>query len=722
MRQIVQSARDGKLETLDIPMPAVRPGYVLIANHFSLLSAGTERFVRDLARKSLLGKARERPDHVRRVLEKARTEGLWRTIKQVQEKLDDPMPMGYSSAGVVLACGDGVQEFKVGDRVASNGPHAEVVAVPKQLCAHVPDKVPLDHASFTVLGAVAMQGIRLARTTLGETVFVVGLGLVGQLTVLLLKAAGARVIGADLDPDKCELARKLGADIARPGLSAAEVQTHTRGLGADAVLITASTASDGPVRLAGDAVRQKGRVVAVGTVGMNLPRPPFFRKETEFVVSCSYGPGRYDPTYEEGGRDYPAAYVRWTEQRNLQSVLDLMETGAVDVSPLISHRFELDQAHRAYALLEDKSVSSLGVMLSYPQDAPNVTARSVQLTTPTSNGAVGLGCLGAGNFARNVLLPAFCAQPEVRPELLCSVGGKSAVHCGRKLGFSTATTDEQAVYENAGVDAVVIATQHNQHARQVLSALSSGKHVFVEKPLCLQVHQLLEIEAALADAEQSATLMVGFNRRFSEPARAVKKFFASVADPKTVSIRFNAGSIPADHWTQDSEIGGGRIIGEACHAIDLATYLVGAPPVRVFAESVGGEEITDDQCFITLRHADGSISNVAYLAGGDRAFPKERVELIGGGQVAVIDDFRSAVGYSGGKQKRLYRGKQDKGHEQEVRAFVDSLVHGKPAPIEWSEIFATTLASLLAVQSLREGVPLQLAAATVEQVPHRKAG
>ncbi|HEY1343146.1 MAG TPA: bi-domain-containing oxidoreductase [Bryobacteraceae bacterium] len=711
MLQVIQDVRRGELSVATIPEPLARPGHVLIANACSIVSAGTEKMVLELAKKSLLGKARERPDHVRRVLQKLRTEGFFNTVRQVLEKLDEPMTMGYSSAGVVLACGAGVQQFKPGDRVASNGPHAGVVCVPKNLCARVPDVVPFDQAAFTVLGAIALQGVRLARLGLGDTVFVIGLGLVGQMTVALLRANGCQVIGTDLDPAKCRLALQMGADRAEAGLGAAQVLEWTSGLGTDAVLITASTKSDGPVELAGESVRQKGRVVAVGAVGLNLPRRPYYFKEAEFVVSCSYGPGRYDPEYEERGHDYPTAHVRWTEQRNMQAVLDLMAAGRLNLAPLLSHRFPIAEAEAAYRLIETGSEPYLGIALEYPPADKRPIERRIELRSAPPAGGIGVGCLGAGNFARMVLLPAI-QKAGLHPRILCSASGLTAVHSGEKLGFEAATADEDEVFRDPSVQAVFIITRHDQHAAQVIKALHAGKHVFVEKPLALTVEELEDIESVLVSVpEPRPMLLVGFNRRFSPAAIQVKQFFAPVNAPLTVSIRFNAGPIPAEHWTQDESIGGGRIIGEACHAIDLATFLTGSPPVRVFAESVGGAEapaVTDDQCFLTLRHANGSISSIAYLAGGDKAFPKERVEVMGGGRLAVIDDFREVITSSGGKTKKSRAWGQDKGHRAEVTEFARILAEGGISPIPWTELRAVSLASILAVRSIREGMPFEV--------------
>lgn len=713
MQQVVQDLRRGQLKVAQIPDPIARPGRVVIANAASVISAGTERMVRELAKKSLLQKARERPDHVRRVLQKLRQEGFFKTVEQVRSKLAEPIALGYSSAGVVLACGDGVQEFKPGQRVASNGPHAGVVSVPKHLCAHIPDGVPFEQAAFAVLGSIALQGVRLARVGLGDTVFVIGLGLVGQIAVMLLRAAGCRVVGTDLDGAKCERAEALGAERARPGMSGEDVERWTRGLGADAVVVAAATRSDAPINLAGEAVRKKGRVVVVGAVGMSLTRQPYYLKEAELVVSCSYGPGRYDPQYEELGRDYPAAYVRWTEQRNMQAVLDLMAGGGLDVGGLITHRFAAADAEQAYQLIDSGTDPYFGIVLRFPTGEEYRPARKLELQAPQPRPGAGLGCIGAGGFARAVLLPQLrAAAPEMRPIALCSAGGLSAAEAGASLGFERAVTDEDEIFADPEIDAVVVATPHNLHAAQVVKAIAAGKHVFVEKPLALTVEEVERIEQALAGSTGAAPLvMVGFNRRFSAAAQRLKQAFSTVSAPLTVSVRFNAGELPPEHWTQEASVGGGRILGEACHAIDLATFLTGSPPVRVFAESIGGDsapQVTDDQCFITLRHADGSVSSIAYLAGGDLSFPKERVEVFGGGRVGVIDDFREAVVVADGRPETTkYRG-QDKGHRAELKAFASAVATGGPPPIPWAELRAVSLAAILAVRSLREGIPFEI--------------
>jgi predicted dehydrogenase/threonine dehydrogenase-like Zn-dependent dehydrogenase len=715
MQQIVQNIRHGKLSLVDVPDPIATPGQVVIANVASVVSAGTEKVLRELAQKSLLQKARSRPDHVRRVLEKLRQEGVFKTLESVRGKLADPMALGYSSSGVVLACGAGAQNFKPGDRVASNGPHAGVVSVARNLCAHVPQGVSHEQAAFAVIAAIALQGVRLGKVGLGDTAFVIGLGIVGQIAVSLLKAAGCRVISTDLDSARCDLALRMGADTARPKMSAQDVVDLTRGLGADAVFIAAATSSDGPVTVAGEAARKKGRVVVIGSVGMAVPREPYFKREIELVVSCSYGPGRYDPIYEEQGLDYPAPYVRWTEQRNIQAVLDFMAAGQLDVSPLVTHRFKIELARAAYELIENGAEPFLAIVLEYPEAEQERAVRRIELRAPAAatSGAVGVGVIGAGSFARGVLIPAIDKiRHKLQPRVLCSAKGLSAADQGERLGFETATTDEDAVYADPNVGALFIVTQHHLHARQVLKGIEAGKHVFVEKPLGLTIEEIVQIEQALLESNEATPIvMVGFNRRFSPAARELRQAFADVTAPLTVSVRFNAGAIAPDHWTQSDEVGGGRIVGEACHAIDLATFLTGSVPVRVFAESIGGAEcpaVTDDQCFITLRHANGSISSIGYLAGGDRAFPKERVEVFGGGRVGLIDDFREVVTVTGGRTRRKKKMQQDKGHRAEIERFAEAVTAGGPAPIPWKEIRAVSLASILAVRSLREGMPLEI--------------
>ena len=725
MLQLIQSLGSGEVALVEVPEPVAAPGRVVIATTHSVISAGTERAGLELAGRSLAGKALERPDQVRQVLEKARTEGVRRTVELVRTRLSEPVPMGYSSVGTVLACGEGVTGIRPGDRVASNGPHAEVVSVPRNLCAPVPAGVPGEEAAFAVLGAVALNGVRLARVELGGTALVVGLGLIGQLAVGLLRAAGVRVFGTDPDAERCRLALRMGASAAAPELGAAAVEEATGGAGADAVIIAAATRSNAPVETAVAAVRKKGRIVLVGVSGLELDRRPFYFKECEFVVSCSYGPGRYDPLHEERGIDYPLPYVRWTEGRNIRAVLELMADGALDVRPLISHRFPFERAVDAYRMIERGEEPYLGVVFEYRAGAegaaeraegPREASRAVPRRTPAERtvepaggGAVGLGVVGAGSFARSVLLPAARDTGRFALRSIASASGLSAADAARRFAFAAVARDVDEVLADEEVRAVAILTRHREHAALVVRALEAGRHVFVEKPLALSAAELEAVEAAV-EAAPGRLLMVGFNRRFSPAARAVRAFFRDAGAPLTVSIRMNAGPLDPGHWTQDPAEGG-RIVGEACHAIDLAAYLTGSPPVRVFAESIGGDRapaVTEDQTFITLRHADGSVSSVAYLAGGDRAFPKERVEVFGAGRVAVIDDFRRAEGVRGGRRRRLWAGGRDKGHRAELEAFARAIREGGPWPIPWETLRAVTLAALGAVESLRTGRPVEI--------------
>ena len=712
MIQVVQPIDGRPTEVAEVPEPACRPRQVLIANARSLISAGTERGLVALARKSLLAKARARPDHVRKVLEKVRREGLASTLGQVRAKLDRPMPLGYSSAGVVIEVGAGVESFRPGDRVASNGPHAGVVAVGVNLVAHVPDAVPMDRACYAVVGSIALQGVRLSRAGLGEVVAVVGLGLIGQLTVALLKAAGCVVVGTDLDPSKCELAQtSFGADWAGPRGFGEAVRTRSGGHGADAVLITASSRGNGPIELAAKVARAKGRVVAVGAVGMEIPRRESYPKELEFAVSCSYGPGRYDPAHEEAGVDYPYPYVRWTEGRNIQAVLDLMGSGRLDVAPLTTHTLDAADAASAYALIRGKGSTAVGVVLSYPElRAP---ARRVGLPRPSVApiaGKLGVGFVGAGSFAGAVLIPALAKRPDVDLRAIASGGGLSARSQARASGFAAAVGGVDELVADPTVNAVFVATRHDQHADLLIRALESGKHVFVEKPLAIDAEQLGRIEAYLAASTGPLPIWtVGFNRRFSAAAGLVRDHFRGVDEPLTAGVRFNAGPLPSGHWTQDEAVGGGRLVGEACHAADLLTYLVGSPIARVHAESVsprGRVETATDRAIITFKHANGSISTVHYAGGGDPAYPKERVEVFGGGRVGVVEDFRRVELSAGGR--RVARKVAGKGHAEEVAAFVRAAIAGGPPPIPYAELLATTAAMLGAMESIRTGRAVDL--------------
>lgn len=692
MRQVLQSLKTGATEVAEVPSPGVSRGGLLIHTTRTLISAGTERMLVEFGQASLLDKARQQPDKVQQVLDKVRTDGLVPTIESVRNKLDQPLPLGYCNVGVVAEVGAGVSGYAAGDRVVSNGKHAEVVSVPVNLCARVPDGVPDDHAPFAVLGAIALQGIRLAQPTLGEAVVVTGLGLIGLLTVQLLRAHGCRVLGIDFDPAKLLLARQSGAETVDLSAGGDPVQTarvFSRGRGVDAVLITAATDSSEPMHQAALMCRQRGRIVLVGVAGLNLSRDDFFKKEITFQVSSSYGPGRYDPSYEEKGQDYPVGFVRWTEQRNFEAVLDMMAAGRLDVGPLITDRFPIGDAASAYALVSGEA-PSLGILLEYPggRAAP---ARTVPLPAaeaePVARGRrASVSFIGSGNYATAVLIPAFKAA-GARLATVASSGGVSGLHAGRKFGFAQATTDTPAVFADAGTDVVVITTRHDSHARLVLQALKAGKHVFVEKPLCLTREELDEIAAlygSLAATGSAPKVMVGFNRRFAPQVVKIKSLLAGTAGPKAFGMTVNAGAIPADHWTQDPEIGGGRIVGEGCHFIDLLRFLA-ASPITGFQVSAMDAE-TRDTVGIQLTFADGSIGSVQYLANGSKSFPKERLEVFAGGRVLQLDNFRRLTGFGwpGFKSMSLWR--QDKGQKACAAAFVHAVEQRAPSPIPFDQI------------------------------------
>jgi predicted dehydrogenase len=624
-------------------------------------------------------------------------------------KLDEPMPLGYSTAGAVLERGRGVQAFQPGDRVAAAAPHAGVVAVGINLCARIPDEVSFEQAAYAPVGAIALEGVRLARLDLGERALVIGLGLIGQIVVCLLKAQGCRVFGTDLDAAKIDLARQLGADeVARGSPAPDALRAFTGGHGVDAVIITAATQSNEPIELAAAAARVRGRVVLIGVVGLQIPRQPFFEKELEFTVSSSMGPGRFDPAYAEKGLDYPIGHVRWTVQRNMEAVLDLMAAGRLPVERLTSHRFPIDRATEAYDVITGaRQEPFLGVLLEHPEAPPRPARRVALRRAPLcETGDIGVSLIGAGNFARLILMPVLDRVGGIRLRGLCTAKGMSAEHSGRGRGFQFATTDAGEIWGDPGTHAVLIATRHDLHAELVIAALRAGKHVLVEKPLCIRLDELSAIARCVDElGERCPALMVGYNRRFAPATGRLREMFAGVR-PLSISYRFSAPPIPADHWTQDEDIGGGRIVGEATHAIDACVALTGSTPARVYAESVGGAAglaITDDRVFITLRHHDGSVSCVSYQSGGDRALPAERIEIFGGGKVAVLDGWDTLELWADGRVARERAGK-DRGHHAELEAFFQACRDGR-WPIPWEHLLGVAEASLLAVRSLREGFP-----------------
>lgn len=708
MKQILQNLGNGETSLVDVPCPKKKSGYLLIASRKTLVSAGTERMLVDFGKANFLDKARQQPDKVKMVLDKVRTDGLMPTLDAVRSKLDQPLPLGYCNAGVVLETG--TSGFEVGDRVVSNGNHAEVVRVPQNLCAKIPDNVDDESAAFTVLASIGLQGIRLVQPTLGECVVVTGLGLIGLVTVQLLKAHGCRVLGIDFDSGRCAMAREFGAETVdlSKGEDPVEVAAgFSRGRGVDAVIITAATKSNEPVHQAAQMSRKRGRIVLVGVVGLELSRADFYEKELSFQVSCSYGPGRYDAEYEDKGKDYPVGFVRWTEQRNFEAVLDMMSSGALNVKPLITHRFEIENAVEAYQTLSDPS--ALGILLSYPASDLNRTelllSRKVTLNTPAAYQPTDVVCsfLGAGNYASRVLIPAF-KEGGAKLHSLASSGGVSGVHHGKKHDFAHSVTDEAEVYQDSAVNTVVIATQHNLHAKQTLAALRAGKHVFVEKPLALTLDELDELEAVYQEAGGTQHLMVGFNRRFAPLVQQMKTLLSASKQPKSFIMTMNAGEIPAEHWTQDPAVGGGRIVGEACHYIDLMRFLAGSEITGFTATKMGdvpGIEVTDDKASITLTFADGSFGTILYLANGGKAFPKERIEVFANGAVLQLDNFKAlrSYGWPGFKGKKLMS--QDKGQQACATLFIQAIQQGKPSPIPADEVFEVSRVSVQVAQSLR---------------------
>ena len=705
MKQVLQNFRSGKLKVDEVPETVVKDGGILIENHSSLVSAGTEKMVIDLAQKSLLGKARQRPDLVRQVIAKVRRDGFLSTLRAVEARLDAPIALGYSCAGIVREVGRGVEGFRPGDRVACAGmnyaSHAETVFVPVNLAVPIPENISFDEAAFVTLGAIALQGIRTAEAKLGDAVAVIGLGLVGQLTVQMLKAAGCAVIAIDLDPLKVELARAAGADVSvlRGDGVVDAVDRVTDGFGADSVIITAAAESNDPVELAAEIARDRAIISMVGAVGMNIPRKPYFDKELQLRLSRSYGPGRYDPQYEEAGVDYPVGYVRWTERRNMQEFIRLLSTGAVKAESLITHRIPVDAAERAYDMISGKVQESyLGIVLTYPQRTTEAV-RVIRLERARTGlpGSVRLGVIGAGNFAKSVLLPRLSKMPDATLAGLATATGRNAKVIGEQYGFSWCTTDSNQVLSSDEIDALIIATRHDTHARLVTDALRNGKSVFVEKPLAIDEQGLDEVEEALRG---EGRLMVGFNRRFSPLSVKAREFFGGVS-PLSISYRVNAGAIDKSSWIQGAE-GGGRVVGEVCHFIDYLQFLTDALPVEVHAWASGAG---DDTLSILIKLSDGSVGNINYYANGDRGLAKERIEIFGSGKSVIIDDFRSLEMWQDGRRRVVRPSSQQKGFDEELRAFLAATRSGGAMPISWESVRATTMATFRILDSLGSGRP-----------------
>lgn len=754
MKQIVQNLKTGATEIVEAPTPGAAQGQILIRTSRSLVSAGTERMLVDFGKAGWIDKARQQPEKVKQVLDKVRTDGVMPTVEAVFNKLDEPMVLGYCNAGTVVEAtgiGSGAMGFAVGDRVASNGPHAEFVSVPRNLCAKIPEGVSDEEAAFTVLGSIALQGVRLAMPTLGERFMVFGLGLVGLLTVQFLRASGCPVLAVDVSDERLRLAEGFGAETVNAASGAdpaSAAMAWTGGNGVDGVLIAASAKGDEIVHQAAQACRKRGRIVLVGVVDLHLRRSDFYEKELTFQVSCSYGPGRYDEKYEQGGQDYPFGFVRWTEQRNFEAVLEAMRSGQLRVKELITHRIPLNSASEAYGpVLHDPT--ALGIVIEYPEISATTEHRPVRAkrneiasASPRNddvqkgldsrrrgNDSVTVGVIGAGNFARSTLLPAL-SRTDAKLAAVADINGVAAAHAARKFGAEKAVSDYRLILDDPAVQAVFVLVGHHLHARFICEALEAGKHVFVEKPLAITEVQLEEVIAAYGgkgidschrwndaegcgnDAKRSESdalrhargegkmVMLGFNRRFSPHTMKIKDLLRGRTEPLCMTMTVNAGFIPPDDWTQDPERGGGRIIGEGCHFIDLLSHLADSPVVQVSAQMVGGNgPVRDDKMSILLGFADGSAGTVHYFSNGSKSYPKETLDIFGDGRVIRMENFRLTRGYGfrGFRSFRTWR--QDKGHRAEVAAFISAVASGGPPVIPFDEIINATRASFAAVES-----------------------
>ena len=710
MKQLIQNFKTGDLYVGDVPVPSLSPNMVLVENKFSLISAGTEKGTVKVAQASLIGKAKQRPDLVAQVLQNIKKEGLKATIDKVKTKLDSLKALGYSTSGVVHASLDSNNKFKPGDRVACAGQdfasHSEMVTIPQNLVAKIPDGVSDEEASFTTLGAIAMQGVRQADPQLGDNVCVIGLGLLGQITCQLLKANGCNVFGIDLSEGMVQLAKKHSADDALNRADANLMNAaidFTNGKGFDSVIITAAAPSNDPIELSSELARKKGKIIVVGAVKLDIQRDPyFFRKELELKLSCSYGPGRYDTSYEENGIDYPYAYVRWTEQRNMDAFLRLLEKKLLNIAPLITHTFEIQEAEKAYDIVMGRIEEPfIGVLLKYPSRAEKF--ESIIPLRTGKKGGLNIGFIGAGSFAQSYLIP-YAKSFGASLNTVVTSKGITSINVANKFKFDNSSADSVDVVGNKDIDTVFIATQHNTHAKFVIEALNAGKNVFVEKPLAMNLEELKAVEVAFKKSD--ATLMVGFNRRFAPVCIEAKKIFKNIAEPIVLNFRINAGFIPKEHWAQNKEFGGGRIIGEMCHFIDLMQYFTDSKPVRVYADCIdGNNELlkNDDNISIVVKFDNGSIGNLTYLANGDKSVPKERLEIFGGGKTFVINDFRGGESHISNKVQKV--ASNGKGHKEEVEAFLTSVKNGTNQPISMESMILTTKTTFAIVDSISTGLP-----------------
>lgn len=703
MKQIIQDLKSGATILEEVPVPQVKSGAILIKTTRTLVSLGTERMLVEFGKANLIDKARQQPDKVKQVIDKIHTDGLEPTIKAVFNKLGQPMPLGYCNVGKVVAVGKGVTDFQIGDRVASNGPHAEYVCVPQNLVAKVPDNVTDDEAAFTVIGSIGLQGIRNLNPQLGETIVVTGLGLVGLVTAQLLKANGCNVIGIDFDQQKVDLAKEKGIIAINPATGVdpvSFVEENTGNMGADGVIITASAKGDEIIHQACQMSRKRGRIVLVGVIGMNMRRDDFYKKELSFQVSCSYGAGRYDEEYEQKGHDYPFAYVRWTEKRNFQAILNAIANGGLDVKSLITEVVDLENYNEIYGDMRKRG--SIASILKYPSEDSGMKVEKLESVVRCIEAAPGkgkIGIIGAGNYTSSTVVPCL-NKANAKIKYIASAGGLNAKVLAKKAGAEMATSDYQEILKDQEVGMVIVTTRHNLHSKMVLEALQAKKSVFVEKPLCLNEDELKAIVEAYQKAGRGVTLTVGFNRRFSPFAVKLKQMIGD--GPKNIIATMNAGFIPPEMWVHDLEVGGGRIIGEACHFIDLCSYLAGSKVKAVCMNAMGeNPQENTDNATILLKYENGTNAVINYFANGSKAYQKERVEVFSQERVFILDNWRKLEGY-GAKGFSKMKGSMDKGQADEFRMLNERLQNGGEALIPIESIINTTKASFAAIQSLKE--------------------
>ena len=719
MKQVVQNLKNGKTEVIEVPVPDNKEGFLLIKTAASVVSAGTERNLVEFASKSLAGKARSRPDLMKQVIDKARREGILTTLESTMNRLEQPLPLGYSSAGTVVSIGKGVKNFTPGQRVVCAGGgyavHAEFALVPRNLAAMLPDSVSFEEGAFATLGAIALNGIRLAQPQLGEKTAIIGLGLVGLITAQLVRAAGCDVYGFDINPARVDFSNSVGVKSMLNAEAIAQYLSVTRGRGFDHVLICADTPSDDTVELAGIIARDRANIISIGVVGLNLPRNLYYEKELAFRVSRSSGPGRYDSEYEQNGKDYPLGYVRWTEGRNLEAFVDLLANQEIDIQQLITHRFALNQAEQAYDLISGKTQEDyLGVVLTYPE-VSSPPQRKVEIKTSFSPGtrsekSIALGVLGAGNYAASVFLPTIIKSNNARLVGIASSGGVSAQALGKKFGFELAASSTAEILDNKDINTIAILTRHDTHARLTLEGLKRGKHVYCEKPLSLDKEGLAKIEEELAKDEH-AYLSVGFNRRFAHFSIKLRGFFINRVEPMYIHYRVNAGYLPPSHWLHDPLLGGGRLIGEGCHFIDFLTYLVGQPILRVNVSALADKgKYSQDNLNIHLDFQDGSIGTIAYLSNGNRNISKEYIEVFCAGKIGILDDFHT-LSLADQSRKKIQRSRfsLDKGHRSAWQSFVSAITEGGREPIPYQEILHSSYATLASQESLRSGKAVNIA-------------